>query len=309
MNKYKITLFFTVFILFTFTLKAQDFSTLTKEAKDLYNKKEYLKSAKTYDKAFTAKEGTAGNYYDAACSWSLAQNKKKAFKYLHLTMDKGWHNKKWLAKDNDLKSLHQNKEWERILVKVQRNLDEYEKDFDKELQKQLEEIYVKDQTLRQLYREAEAKFGRGSEEMEYFWSVINAQDRENEAEISKILDEKGWPGRSLVGGKANTATYLVIQHAPLEMQEKYLLMFKESVKKEESQANHFALLQDRVLKQNNKPQIYGSQVTRDKDSDWYFYEIKDPEYVNQRRKEIGLSPIEEYAKQYGIKWTIEQKEK
>jgi hypothetical protein len=63
---------------------------------------------------------------------------------------------------------------------VQVNLDQYEKDFDKPLKSQLENIYVRDQTLRQLYREAEEKFGRESEEMKYFWQLVNREDSLNE---------------------------------------------------------------------------------------------------------------------------------
>jgi hypothetical protein len=39
------------------------------------------------------------------------------------------------------------------------------------------------------------------------------------------------------------------------------------------------------------------------------YEVKDPEYVNQRREEVGLGPIQDYVKRWGIEWTVEQKER
>lgn len=37
--------------------------------------------------------------------------------------------------------------------------------------------------------------------------------------------------------------------------------------------------------------------------------IMEPEYVNQRRRELGMDPIEDYQKEYGLVWTVEQKEK
>lgn len=309
MNKYHIILLSILLNLSALNILAQGFSELKKQAKKLYKSKEYALSGQTYDKAFKQKQGRAVDYYDAACSWALAGNKDKAFDYLDLALDKGWHNKDWLSRDKDLQSLHAEKNWDKILKKAQANLDMYEKDFDKELQSQLEQLYIKDQTLRQLYREAEQKFGQKSEQMTYFWSVVNKQDKENEKEIIEILDKKGWPGTSLVGGKANKAVFLVIQHAPLDMQEKYLPMLRESVTKGESQGQDLALLEDRVAVRNGKPQIYGSQITRNKEGKWEFDKIKDPEYVNQRRKAIGLSPIEIYAKGYGIVWTVKQKEK
>lgn len=196
------------------------------------------------------------------------------------------------------------------MSQVQVNLDQYEKDFDKPLKSQLENIYVRDQTLRQLYREAEEKFGRESEEMKYFWQLVNREDSLNELEVMEIIEERGWVGKSLVGGKANTALWLVIQHAPLGIQEKYLPMLKESVLSGESQGSQLALLEDRILMRNGQAQTYGSQISRDEESgEQIVYEIRDPEYVNQRRKEVGLEPIEDYVKRWGIKWDIEQKTK
>jgi hypothetical protein len=132
----------------------------------------------------------------------------------------------------------------------------------------------------------------------------------NEAEVLNIIEEKGWVGKSLVGGQGNMTLWLVIQHAPLETQETYLPLLKESVLKGESSGNHLALLEDRIHMRNGKPQIYGSQIIPDeKTGKQIVYEIWEPEYVNQRRKEVGLGPMEQYVKRWGIAWTIEQKER
>ena len=59
-----------------------------------------------------------------------------------------------------------------------------------------------------------------------------------------------------------------------------------------------------------KPQRYGSQTIIDqKTGNQTVYDIKDPEYVSQRRKEVGLGPIEDYLISFGIEWTVEQKDK
>lgn len=103
---------------------------------------------------------------------------------------------------------------------------------------------------------------------------------------------------------------LLIQHAPLETQEKYLPLLRESVKAGESKGSRLALLEDRILMRNEKPQIYGSQIKRDSPQrEIYVYPVKDPEYVNQRRAAIGLGPIEAYIAHCRLKWDIPQKEK
>jgi hypothetical protein len=292
------------------TVQAQTFYDLTKKADSLYKAENYLESGRTFEQAFKINEGYSGQYYNAACSWALSGDTIKSIRFLNLSADKGWKNKKWMLKDKDLKSLHSVNGWEDILAKVQTNLDEYEKNFDKPLKEKLEKIYVRDQTLRQLYQDAEEKFGKESDEMKYFWELVSQQDSLNELKVIKIIEERGWAGKSLVGGKANMTLWLVIQHAPLETQKEYLPLLQESVRKGESQGNHLALLEDRILMREGKPQLYGSQITTDPETgEQIIYEIKDPEYVNQRRKEVGLGPIENYVKRWGIIWTIEQKEK
>lgn len=296
--------------LLTITIQAQTFDELIRNGDNLYDEEKYLESAMEYEKAFNLEEGNAGQYYNAACSWALSGDTIKSIKNLKLSANKGWKNLKHIKRDKDLTSLYEISGWTEVLEKVQANLDEYEKDFDKPLKEQLEQIYIRDQTLRQLYQTAEEKFGRESDEMKYFWELVSEQDSLNELEVIKIIEEKGWVGKSLVGGQANTALWLVIQHAKVEIQEKYLPLLKESVLKGESTPRHLAMLEDRVNMHNGKPQIYGSQMELNKETGkWQFVEILEPEYVNQRRREIGMGPIEDYAKRAGIEWTIEQKEK
>lgn len=304
------TLLTLIFCLIIVCVQAQTFEELIQQAEKFYKEENYTASAATYRQAFHLREGSAYQYYDAACSNALSGDKVLALEYLNLSSDKGWMNLKHIKRDKDLVILHNDPEWELVLGKVQANLDEYEKDFDKPLKAQLENIYVRDQTLRQLYTEAEEKFGGGSDEMNYFWQLVSDQDSINELEVVKILEERGWVGRSQVGGQANMALWLVIQHAPLEVQEKYLPLLKKSVLEGESQGSHLAMLEDRILMFNQKPQTYGSQiVTDDITGKMKVYEIREPEYVNQRRKEVGLGPIEDYVKRWGIEWTVEQIEK
>ena len=46
-----------------------------------------------------------------------------------------------------------------------------------------------------------------------------------------------------------------------------------------------------------KPQLYGSQIKNGK-----LYKLDSPKTVNERRKEMGLEPIEEYLKRFNIEY-------
>ncbi len=293
-----------------YSLHAQSFEDHIQSGDRYYDEEDYVNSAKEYTKAFELKEGNVNQYYNAGCSWALTGDTIQSIKFLILSAEKGWKNLRHIKRDKDLRSLHNVSAWGKILGLVEANKKESEKDYDQELMAQLNDIYIKDQTLRQLYRDAEDKFGRDSEEMRYFWQLVSEQDSINEAKVVQLIEDHGWIGKNVVGGQANMTLWLVIQHAPLPTQEKYLPLLKASVLKGESQGSHLALLEDRIQMRNEKPQTYGSQITVDEvTGEHIVYEIWEPEYVNQRRAEVGLGPIQDYVKRWGIEWTIEQKEK
>jgi hypothetical protein len=156
------------------------------------------------------------------------------------------------------------------------------------IKKQLAGIYERDQKTR-------AK-GDSSQFMHYIDSC-------NLVQVEKLIAKYGWPGKGFVGTEGNVAVFLVIQHAELPAQEKYLPMLIRSVADSQSRPADLALLQDRVLMRQGKKQIYGSQIVRnDKTGGWEFYPIEDEKNVDSRRRKTGLMPIKEYALYFGIEY-------
>lgn len=303
------TVLVSIIVLFGFQGQSQSFQAIIQRANHLYDQGEYLRSAQEYQRAFELQSGTAGQFYNAACSWALAGDTLQALLYLNIAADKSWHDLPLIKQDKDLTSLHTTKGWSQLLARVEKNYFQHEENLDLQLKAKLEQIYVRDQTLRQLYQNAEEKFGKDSEELKFFWETMARQDSVNLAETLEILEEKGWVGTSVVGGKANMALWLVIQHAPIEVQERFLPALKNSVLHGESSGRHLALLVDRIQLKKNLPQVYGSQLIPDqKTGREIVYEVIEPEFVNHRRRIIGLGPIEDYLKPREIEWNIEQKE-
>lgn len=135
-------------------------------------------------------------------------------------------------------------------------------------------------------------------------AFVHYIDSTNLVMIESLIAKYGWLGKSFVGGRGNQTCFLVIQHADSATQLKYLPMLQKSVEQGESAAADFALLQDRVLMRQGKKQIYGSQVMFDKLGNNIFYPIEDEKNVNLRRTKVGLQPIEEYAKYFGIDYKL-----
>ena len=89
---------------------------------------------------------------------------------------------------------------------------------------------------------------------------------------------------------------MVLQHADDATQRKYLKVFREAVKNRNASPSDLALLEDRINVHSGRPQVYGSQLTCDKDNKCKLFPIEDPDHVDQRRHEVGLMPLAEYLK-------------
>jgi len=169
---------------------------------------------------------------------------------------------------------------------------------------ELREIQMTDQKWRQMMRETTEEFGQESDEMKALWKEQSFADSVNLSKISAILDKDGYPGISKVGQRLSGTAFLVIQHAPHEAQEKYFDILKEAADKDELSWSSFALLVDRISLKRGEMQTYGSQVISDEEGNPIFAPIKDESNVNKRRAEVGLGPLEDYAKHFGIEYKL-----
>lgn len=238
--------------------------------------------------------------YNAACSWALAGNSDSAFFNLNRAAFPGrYADYSHITTDTDLNSLHSDKRWQPLLAIVQQNKDKEEEKYNKPLVRQLDSIYTEDQMSRVRMDTIQKQYGFDSKEMKSLISTMNEKDSVNLIKVKSILDQYGWLGPDVIGGQGNTTLFLVIQHADLKTQEKYLPMMREAVKNGKAEGSQLALLIDRVEMYNGRPQIYGSQLNGE-NGKYKFYEILDEANVNKRRAEVGLEPLEEYAKGFNI---------
>ena len=126
--------------------------------------------------------------------------------------------------------------------------------------------------------------------------------------MEEIIRQYGWPGRSLVGADASLAAFLIIQHADYEYQKKYFPLINEAMKKGEFAPGNVALLEDRILMREGKKQIYGSQLKRNEKTGRYeMWPVEDEENLDKRRGAVGLEPIAEYLKHFGVTYVPPKK--
>lgn len=190
-----------------------------------------------------------------------------------------------------------------------------EKPLNLELKNELAQIYKDDQIYRELMqpnitpeRKAEIRKEKNLTEEDMgkgLSKLMDDQDQANLVKVEKIIEKYGYPGKSMVGEPENYAVWYVIQHSPKI--EKYFPLIKKAADEEELPFRLYAMMLDRKLVYENKEQIYGTQIrsvfsTKNGKTEMmsFVWPIKDPDHVNELRKNSGFgSTIENYAKAAG----------
>jgi hypothetical protein len=252
--------------------------------------------------------GIGKDLYKSACSWALANYPDSSFRKLDKLSNGTFLDYNQVAANTDLIPLHNDIRWQPLLAKIKvtkLSVENYG-----QLKNQLDSIYNYDQKYRKNIIDFIQKNEANQKKIDSVLHEMNFQDQINIKKVEKILDTYGWLGSQEIGDKANSALFLVIQHADLTVQKKYLPILKDAVKNNKALPSDLALLEDRIAIGSGRKQIYGSQV--DKDSitkKFYLLPLDDPENVDSRRLSVGLPILSKYLQGFGIKWDLEEYKK
>ena len=115
-------------------------------------------------------------------------------------------------------------------------------------------------------------------------------------------------GRGSVGFIGNYSLALIIQQAELNVQEKYLVKMRTAFENKNVESQDLALVEDKVALRKGQKQLYGSVVVTVGNKN-YVAPIEDVENLNKRRTALGLKPMNEYLKNWGINWDINKYKK
>lgn len=122
-------------------------------------------------------------------------------------------------------------------------------------------------------------------------------DSANTARMKEIVKQYGWPGPELVGVDGTEAAFLLVQHAEHAFQKQMLPFVEAAYRNKKLQGQDYALLLDRVLVADGKPQVYGTQTKifdQWKGEEPVFEPIEDEGNLDKRRAEVGLPSMAEY---------------
>ena len=288
-----------LFLLFSLKGFSQNYDEDVTIADSFFYKKNYEKAADAYAKAFWNNGGgsnTSEDRYNAAVAFGQIKNADTVIYYIDRLANRvKFYQIEKVEKEEAFNFLAKNEKWIVVCEKIRKNGEK----LNFPLMRELEKINDDDQSVR----------GNKSKDDETYAQRQHEMDAQNLIKIEAILQKYGWLGEDVVGNKGSNAFFSVLQHSEPETMEKYLPVIRKAAAEKKAKPSQLALFEDRVNMYQGKKQIYGSQIRFTYNDDGSrkckVYAIEDPINVDKRRAEIGLQPIAEYVKGFGITWDLE----
>lgn len=280
-----------------------------RKASSSYLAGDFAQSARAYEACIKAGAVSPQTYYNAACSGALAGRTDDAFRWLEESIARGWRDLNHLASDSDLKPLHSDSRWQGALEKCRGARDEFLKTLrHPDLHLELLAMKELDQKIRSMahppssHRHDDQEEGdqeerdHNDEKHPVHGSEMMNVDARHTARMKEIVKEYGWPTVRMVGSEGATAAWLLVQHADADptFQRTCLELMKKLPVGEVSTVN-LAYLTDRVLVNEGKKQVYGTQFWL-QNGKMAPRPIEDEENLEQRRKKAGMQPFSEYLR-------------
>lgn len=117
----------------------------------------------------------------------------------------------------------------------------------------------------------------------------------NGKRLAEVIEQYGWPRKSLVGEDGAEAAWLILQHdiSNPTLQRRCLPLLEAAAKAGEVPLWQPAYLLDRIRCNEGKSQVYGTQFDWDGHGRMSPLPVEDIEHVDERRAAVGLGPLEE----------------
>lgn len=124
---------------------------------------------------------------------------------------------------------------------------------------------------------------------------IDIVDSTNTATLKDLIAKYGFPSWKLVGKQGAFNAWLIAQHSDKQFLAWYLKQYRKAVENNDADKSCLALMEDRNRTNEGRPQLYGSQLIGQE-----FFPIGNPKELDLRRESMGLCPIKDYTKNFGL---------
>ncbi len=284
------------------------------KAEELRAKGNLEGAIRAYKQAYLENPDDSKNTYKLASTIALLyQLPDSAFHYLSIALEGD--STLWVLADTDMISLSEDKRWKTIEDQQMQKYQAANGPMEEpEYAKELLRVIMKDQSLDYYIDLAKDHFMKNGFIPHWYYPLGKMKSdigAGNFEKMQSLLSQYGWPTYSKVGTLAADALLLTINHHESDdIRKMFISQIEKACRAGEGSCMEFAKIQDRILVNDNKPQIYGMQFRYNAKRELEPFPIENPEYVDKRRAEIGLEPLKVYLKRkIGYDWDVKQKHK
>jgi hypothetical protein len=263
-----------------------------------------MRAAELFAQVYTLTGFDPGALAGAALSAAAANDLNLAGSLLARAIGEGYLDSSFvvrIARDSSLAAARANPKWVAAVQEMNRRIAR----LDHPLRRELASLAARDQQNRTKVGDVIARVGRESAEGDSVMRALDAADAPLLARLRAIVSERGWPGRSLVADDGAHAAWLILQHAPADGQRAMRPRVRAAIAGGEGRLGDLALLEDRVRVADGRPQFYGSQMQWPASGGGaaVLDSLAIPACVDLRRSAMGLDPLADYLKRFGMTYT------
>lgn len=227
------------------------------------------------------------HFFYAAIMYANASKPDASFELLEKCIDAGMYDLARWERNSRLKVLHADPRWDELKSKMKKSEQRYAATLTHpELRNELKQMWKRDQDL----------VGKWDEQ-----KVIVDQ---NTARLDEIIQQYGWPTRSMIGKDGTWMAWAIAQHAhDIAFQKKCLDFLENTLDSDEPEPVLYAELHDRICRNTQQEQKFGMAIIEESGIK-KFYPIEKESEVNSRRKSIGLGPLKVYANENFVQYPL-----
>ena len=241
-------------------------------------------------------------FYTLSEIYSLLNMMDSSFFYLRKHVKKPYI-PELVLNDPDLYNIRKDKRWPQMKTVLENCFVKNNPNLEKEPTLELIDLGAQDQAFVKEIEYFEKIFGKKSRQGDSLTNLKNNVYLKNQRRLVDILEKTGWPKLSEVGQVASNSAYQILLHSELDVQKKYLALFKNAVDNKEAKPVNYAAISDKIAIAENRKQSFGTQIrVNDKTKKNEVCPIEDEKNVDKRRKELGLEPLVDYLNDLGVKY-------
>jgi len=251
----------------------------------LFHAKNYKEALKKYKECLEEKDcWTRKDYYNLVICFVKTKKPDSAYRYLSTAVADGLRfptlkTSKKRAINPYLQEFYGLGKWDLLFNNIEKNTVEY---FNSQsIDSLLVSEFSRRRVLDQKYRAKDT-----------LWSKQLEVDRGNQVWLDSLINISGWPTLQNVGYWGTHSALLIALHSKNNpsFQQKCLVEMKKLYYKGDVSLIHIAYLQDKILINKSKRQIFGTQFSNIEKLE--LFPVHDRKNLNKRRKVIKLGTIE-----------------